>query len=350
MRAIRLVEPRRFDLVNIRSPSPGPRDAVVRVEAVAICGSDLAAYLGRHPRLTTPVILGHEFAGVVEKVGAEVTGIEVGTRVAVNPTVGCTRCRYCTQRQENICPSYRVIGENLSLPGAMAGRVRVAADHLHPLPPSISFEEGALVQPLAVGLHAVRDRGLISPGESILIVGAGPIGLSILIAARNAGARVLISDYLSHRLERAVELGASLAIDARSDVAAVARRNTGGYGVDASFEAAGGTSGRSFAAAYAATSRGGRVVVVGSFSVPSIPLPVGDLKSGEIDVRGSQAHPAVFGDVIGSIAAGATPARQLISHRLTMSEVGAALRMLAAGRDHVQKVVLVPDDRPPASQ
>lgn len=342
MDAIRLVEPGRFDHVKIHPPAVGPRGAVVRVDAVAICGSDVAAYLGRHPRIRSPVILGHEFAGVVEEVGSDVTGIGVGTRVAVNPTVGCMRCRYCIQGRDNICTSYRVIGENATLPGAMAGRVAVAADHLHPLPPSISFEEGALVQPLSVGLHAVRDRGVILAGETVLVVGAGPIGLSILTAARQVGSRVLVSDYLRHRLDLALDLGAWRAIDARSDVVAIARNITGGYGVDAAFEAAGGATGMSLATAYAATARGGRVVIVGSFSAPTLPLAIGDIRAGEIDVRGSQAHPAVFDDVIESIATRATPAQRMISHRLPMSEAAAALRMLAAGTE-VQKMVLVRD-------
>jgi L-iditol 2-dehydrogenase len=347
MQAARLVEPGRFETVEIPRPTAGPDDVVVRVEAVSICGSDLGAYLGRHPRIVAPAILGHESAGVVEERGSNVTGTAVGTRVAVHPTVGCRTCRYCLRGTENICPSYRVIGEDDTLPGAMAGRVRVAADHLHPIPDEVSFEEAALVQPLGIGLHAVRDRGRVAAGETVLVIGAGPIGLAILIAAKQAGARVLISDTLPYRLEQARRFGADLTLDATSqDVAAVARAETEGYGVDAAFEAVGGTTDEAFATAYAATARGGRVVVLGSFKSPTVPLRIGDMKYGEIDIRGSQAHPFVFDDVIASIAAGRTPARDLITHRFPLADVGAAFELLAARGEHVQKIVLIPDHGP----
>jgi threonine dehydrogenase-like Zn-dependent dehydrogenase len=346
MLAARLIEPGRFEFVEIARPTAGPGEVLVRVEAVSICGSDLGAYLGRHPRIVAPAILGHEFAGVVEELGPGVTGAAIGQRVAVHPTIGCRTCRYCLRGAENICASYRVIGEDDSLPGAMAGHVRVAVDHLHAIPDNVSFEEAALVQPLGIGLHAVRDRGRIAAGETILIVGAGPIGLAILIAATEAGARVLISDTLPYRLEQARAFGASLAIDATTeDVAAVARAETDGYGVDAAFEAVGGTTDEAFATAYDATARGGRVVVLGSFKAPTVPLRIGDMKYAEIDIRGSQAHPFVFDDVIASIAAGRTPARELITHRFALTDVGAAFELLAARAERVQKIVLLPDPR-----
>jgi L-iditol 2-dehydrogenase len=344
MQAARLVEPGRFEFVDIPPPTPGPGEVVVRVHAVSICGSDLGAYLGRHPRIVAPAILGHEFAGVVDELGPGVPGTAIGTRVAVHPTVGCRTCRYCLRGNENICASYRVLGEDDTLPGAMAGRVAVAADHLHPLPDTVSFEEAALVQPLGIGLHAVRDRGRVAAGETVLVVGAGPIGLAILIAARQAGARVLISDTLPYRLDQARELGATRAIDAGTDdVAAIAHEETEGYGVDAAFEAVGGTTDDAFATAYAATARGGRVVILGSFKSPTVALRIGDMKYGEIDIRGSQAHPFVFDDVIASIAAGRTPARDLITHRYPLREVGAAFELLAARGEHVQKIVLLPE-------
>ena len=343
MQVARLVEPGRFAMGALPRPVPGPGQVLVRVEVVSICGSDLGAYLGRHPRIVAPAILGHEFAGVVEEVGPDVTSHAVGDRGAVEPTVSCRRCRYCLRGNENICPSYRVIGEDDTLPGAMSGLVAVAADHVHPIPPEVSFEEAALVQPLAIGLHAVRDRARLAAGETILIVGAGPIGLAILVAAKDAGARILISDTLPYRLEQALALGADRAIDAgREDVAAIAREETEGYGVDAAFEAVGGTTDGAFATAYDATARGGRVVVLGSFKEPSVPLRIGDMKYGEIEIRGSQAHPFSFRDVIAGIAAGRIPAAKLITHRLPLSRVGDAFRLLEDRAEGVQKVVLTP--------
>ena len=344
MRAWRLVEPGRFEAVEIDRPTAGPGQVLVRVEAVSICGSDLGAYLGRHPRIVAPAILGHEFAGVVEAVGPGVTSAVVGDRGAVEPTVSCGTCRFCLRGNENICRQYRVIGEDESLAGAMSGLVRVYADHFHPIPDRVSFEEAALVQPLAIGLHAVRDRGRLEPGETVLIVGAGPIGLAILIAAKQEGARVIISDTLDYRLEQATALGADRTVNPdHEDVVETVARDTDGYGADAAFEAVGGTTDGAFATAYDAVSRGGRVVVLGRFKLPTVPLRIGDMKYGEIDIRGSQAHPFSFRDVIASIASGRTPARALITHRFPLSEVGAAFELLAARGERVQKIVLRPD-------
>ena len=344
MRAARLVEPGRFEMIDIPRPEPAPGQVVVRVEAVSICGSDLGAYLGRHPRIVAPAILGHEFAGIIDETGDGVSDTVLGARVAVHPTVGCRQCRYCLSDRENICPSYRVIGEDDTLPGAMAGRVAVMADHVHALPDTMSFEEAALVQPLGIGLHAVRDRGRVAAGETVLVVGAGPIGLAVLLAARDAGARVLVSDTLPYRLEQAAEFGAHRTIDAATeDVAAICRQETDGYGVDAAFECVGGTTDEAFATAYDATARGGRVVVLGSFKAPTVSLRIGDMKYGEIDIRGSQAHPNVFDDVIAATAAGRIPTRRLITHRFPLREVGAAFELLAARGERVQKIVLLPE-------
>lgn len=344
MQAWRLVEAGRFEPVEAAQPTPGAGEVVVRVEAMSICGSDLSAYLGRHPRIVAPAILGHEFAGVVEELGPGVTGLAVGDRGAIEPTVACRTCRYCLRGNENICPRYRVIGEGESLPGAMSGFVRVAADHVHAIPDAVSFEEAALVQPLSIGLHAVRDRARIEPGETVLVVGAGPIGLAVLLAAKGAGARVIVSDTLPYRLEQAIALGADLALDVgTTDVAETVREETEGYGADAAFEAVGGTTDEAFATAYAATARGGRVVVLGSFKMPTVPLRIGDMKYGEIDIRGSQAHPFSFRDVIASIASGRTPASDLITHRFALSNVGAAFELLAARAERVQKIILQPD-------
>jgi L-iditol 2-dehydrogenase len=343
MQVARLVEPGRFEIIELPRPSPARGQVLVRVEAVSICGSDLGAYLGRHPRIVAPAILGHEFGGVVEAIGVDVEGVAVGDRGAVEPTVSCRQCRFCLRGNENICPQYRVIGEDDTLPGAMSGLVVVASDHFHPIPPEVTFEEAALVQPLSIGLHAVRDRGRVSAGETVLIVGAGPIGLAILLAAKDAGARVLMSDTLPYRLEQALELGADRVIDAmRDDVASIAREETEGYGVDAAFEAVGGTTDEAFATAYDATSRGGRVVVLGSFKAPTVALRIGDMKYGEIEIRGSQAHPFSFRDVIAGIAAGRIPAGRLITHRIPLSQVGDAFRLLEARDERVQKIVLLP--------
>ncbi len=344
MRASMLTAVGRFETVEVERPTPRPGEVVVRVEAISICGSDLSAYLGRHPRIKPPAVLGHEFSGVIEEAGAGVEARRVGERVAVEPVIGCGNCRACRQGRENICSSYRVIGETADLPGAFAGRVRVAADHAHPLPDGVSFEEGAVVQPLAIGLHAVRDRAVVRPGEVALVVGAGPIGMAAALESQRAGARTIITDVLPYRVRHAARMGIHVAV-VREDAPDAVRRETDGYGADVVFEAAGGASDDPFQLAVASAASGGRVIALGSFAAPALPLAVNDVKYNEIDIRGSQAHPNSFPDVIGEIAAGELCASGLITHRLLLSDVERAFDLLARHDEEVMKIVLRPDPR-----
>jgi (R,R)-butanediol dehydrogenase / meso-butanediol dehydrogenase / diacetyl reductase len=347
MRAARLSSVGRFDFVEVADPRPpGPGQALVRAEAVSICGSDLAAYEGRHPRIKAPAILGHEFSGIVEQLGPGTDGPPVGTHASISPTLACRECRYCRQGRENVCERYAVIGEDADHPGAMAGYVTVYADHVHPIPGAMTPDEGAIVQPLSIGLHAVRDRGRVSAGETVLVVGAGPIGLAVLLFARAAGASVTVADVLPYRLRAARELGADRVVDVSSeDLPAVVKRSTDGYGADVTFEAVGGRTSAPFDGAFASTARTGRIVVLGSFSEPTLSVRLGELKYAEMEIIGSQAHPQVFDDVIAGIADGTIPARSLITHRLPLSQVESGFRLLAARDDDVMKVVLHPDTR-----
>src|SRR5918996_3044506 len=138
-----LAAPGTFRQMELAMPEPQAGEVRVRIGAVSICGSDLSAYRGWHPRIRPPVVLGHESAGVVDAVGPDVRDVEIGTRVAVEPTLPCRECRYCRQGRANICIRYRVVGEGSDLPGAFAGHVVVPADRVHPLPDRVTLDEGA---------------------------------------------------------------------------------------------------------------------------------------------------------------------------------------------------------------
>lgn len=325
-------------LAHARQPLDG--DVVVDVDAVAICGSDLLGYLGRHPRIRPPTILGHELAGTVRWRGPDVERVEPGDLVAVDPTFGCGTCRFCTQGRWNICEDYVVLGETDDLPGGMAGTVVVPADHVHRLPAGVDAMAGAVVQPIAVAYHAVVHRGRVEAGETVVVIGGGPIGLGALMAVVHAGARTIVVDTLEYRLELARSLGADLTINADDDdvVAAVASA-TDGYGADVVFEAVGGGQDHLFAQGLACTSRGGRLVIIGLKS-PRAEFDLGSLKWGEKTVLGSQAHPDSFPDVIERIGSGAFPADRLISHRVPWDEIAGAFQLLEERADGVVKVVL----------
>lgn len=340
MKAMRLVDVRQFEQVELPPPTVGPSDVLVRITAVSICGSDLLGYLGQHQRIKPPTVLGHEPAGVVTEVGRDVTTIAVNQRVAVDPTFGCGTCRHCLSGRKNVCHEYIVLGESDDLPGATAGWVSVPWDSVHPLPDSVTDEEGAVVQPLAVSLHAARDQGQIEAGQTVLVFGAGQIGLGILLAARAVGARTIMVDPLDYRLEMARALGAEFTVHPTfEELQKTVMDATDGYGVDVAFDAVGGASDRLFVDAVRLTARGGRIVVAG-LKIPAAELPIGDLKFGEKIVIGSQAHPDSFPEVIRRIAEGIYPVRDLITHRFPISQIAEAFDLLERRADGVMKVVL----------
>jgi L-iditol 2-dehydrogenase len=343
VRAARLVEPGRFELADVPRPALGPGEVLIRVAANSICGSDLSAFRGLHPRIRPPTVLGHEFAGTVAEIGPEVENVTLGMRVCAEPNLACGRCRYCLRGQPNICLDYKVIGEEEALGGACAELVKVPAEQLYHLPDRVSFAEGALVQPLSIAYHAVRDRAEVTEGELALVLGAGPIGLGVMLAAKSFGARTIVADLLDYRLDLARRLGADLVVNSgEQDLGAVVHDQSDGYGVHVAFEAVGGGQSATFEQAVRLTARAGRVVVLGSFVSNAVPFPVVDFKFRELDVRGSQGHPNTFRPTLDLIALGALPAGRLITHRVPLDEIAEAFRLLESKEGGVIKVIIEP--------
>ncbi len=209
---------------TVPDPTPGPTDLVIRVNACGICGTDL--HWSRHTdpsvgwRVLEPgAVMGHEFAGEVVAIGRDARGDwRVGDRVTAQPFIGCGACPACAAGRAYRCADV-VMRANLELPGAYAEYTRVGAGATLRLPEPVSFAEGALVEPLAVGLNAA-EKARLSPDDTVLVVGAGPVGLAVALWCRFLGARhVVVSDLVASRAERAAEFGATAAIDAsREDV------------------------------------------------------------------------------------------------------------------------------------
>jgi threonine dehydrogenase-like Zn-dependent dehydrogenase len=342
---LRLAGPRQLEYTHLARPTPGPGEVLVQVAAVSICGSDLSGYLGSHPRIRPPTILGHELSGRIAELGPGVEGTDVlavGDRVCVDPTFGCGWCRHCQRGRKNVCREYWVLGESEARPGAFAGSVAVPAGNVHRLPDGVSDELGAIVQPLAVASHAVRHRAGVVADEVVLVLGAGAIGLGIMLAARGLGARTVVTDVRADRLRRATALGADAVVDAAGDPAEVERTvldATDGYGADASFEAIGGTDPRPLARLVTLTARGGRIVVVG-MKLSQGALPIADLKWGEKAILGSQAHPDSFPAVLAQLADGSLPAGPLVTHRFPWDQAPAAFDLLERGADGIVKAVV----------
>ncbi|UPV73701.1 NAD(P)-dependent alcohol dehydrogenase [Halorussus limi] len=341
MRTAVLNEPGELAVEERPRPDPAPDEVLVAVGEVGICGSDLHYY--EHGRIgdyvvESPLILGHESAGEVVEVGERVTDLEVGDRVALEPGVPCRRCAHCKRGEYNLCPDVTFMATPPD-DGAFAEYVAWPADFAYRLPDEVSVREGALCEPLSVGVHVAR-RGDIGVGDSVLVTGAGPIGLLTMEAARAAGAtEIVVSDVVEGKLRRAEERGADATVDPREeDLGDAVARHTGGEGADVVVEASGAES--AIAGSLDAVRRGGTVVFVGLADEAEVPLDVLDIVDNELDVRGSFRYRNTYPAAIELLADGAVDAAGLVDFEADLSDVDDAFRR-AMDPDTVKGMVTV---------
>jgi len=338
MKASELVGAREIAGIDLPDPVPASGQVVIRVEAVGICGSDLAAFQGHHPRMVPPLVLGHEFAGEIVEVGPGVPVDLVGRRVAVDPVVSCGVCEACLEGRTNICNDYRVLGCRPGLPGAFAEMVAVDANKTWELPDDCSFLVGALIQPLAVSHHAVVDRAEVGVGDEVLILGAGPVGLGALMLALSEGATATVVDIDPYRLGIAQRLGADRTLIA--DQAA----SMAGEGAQTRprivLECAGGTQSSTLALATAWCRPGGRIVIVGNFTEGTEGVDPVAVKVKELDVLGSQAYSDSYGPLLEMIRSRRIDPIRMVSHALPLDNPSAGLELLDDVHSDKAKVVM----------
>lgn len=278
-------------------PAPAQGEVKLTVTRVGLCGTDASEYRAgpmmtplktRHPNsgVLGPVVLGHEFIGVVESLGGGSDRFAVGDRVAAGAGVWCGRCAWCERGQTNLCASYWTYG--LSADGGLTQRVTVPQAMLHPIAAQVSDDNAALAQPLAVGLHAV-DRSRVRPGDVVVVHGAGAIGSFVITGLRAAGAGLIVAvDVDDSRLETAAKLGADVTVNATSvDPLEVVRTRAGVALADVTIEASGVPDG--LARVQRMTRRGGTILLVG-LPKGEVSFLAADLILREIDVMTTLAH------------------------------------------------------------
>ncbi|WP_123619211.1 NAD(P)-dependent alcohol dehydrogenase [Halorubrum sp. CSM-61] len=288
MRTAVLTEALQFELENRSQPSLGANDVLVAVRDVGICGSDVHYY--EHGRIgdyvvESPIVLGHESAGEVVETGANISGLESGDRVTLEPGVPCRRCAHCKRGDYHLCEEV----EFMATPphdGAFSEFVAWPADYVYELPETVSTKEGALCEPLSVGIHACR-RGDVGTGDSVLIAGAGPIGLLAMETARAAGATdVIVTDVIDAKLAFAEERGADRTVNvANESLPEAVDEYTDGTGVDVVIEASGAKP--SVESTLDVVRRGGTIVLVGLADEATVPFDVLDVIDNELDIHGS---------------------------------------------------------------
>jgi L-iditol 2-dehydrogenase len=321
-------------------PTLGPEDALVRVRACGICASDLHYYvhgrIGKHV-VEGPMILGHELAGDVVAVGSRVHDLALGTRVAVEPGVACGRCAMCKSGRYNLCPDVAFFATP-PVHGGMSEYARIRADFAHPIPDHVSYEQGALCEPISVGVHCSNLTG-VRPGDTVVVLGAGPIGLTAIVAARQRGAgQVIASDVYPHRLAVARQLGA-IGVDVRTeDLAQVVMGLTGGQGANQLFDTSGVRS--VIEAAPDLMCKGGAIALVGLPADDSVTYHMLSVVDKELSIHGVFRYANTYPAAVALVASRQYPLEAVISDRIPLDGAIMAFDKALNQQDRAIKVMI----------
>lgn len=334
----------RYQEFNMRSwdiPKTMDSQVLVKVRAVAICGSDIEGSYGNNGRRIPPIIMGHEASGDIVEVGKNVEGWSVGQRVTFDSTEYCGVCTFCRRGQVNLCENRRVLGvscDEYHRHGAMAEYVAVEARTLYALPESVSYEEGALVEPLSVGAHAVA----ISPmqnGDTVLINGCGTIGLMTLQAVKASGAsRIIVGDRNDFKLKIAAEMGATDLVNiGTQDLPEYISKLTDGQGVDLAFDAVGVEA--TVKNAIYSLRKGGCLVAVGNIS-PEINFPLQYCITRQIRVQGSYSSSGEYDMCLGMIAEKKVDLTPFLRNKMPLEKGREAFQRFFDKEPNLLKIIL----------
>lgn len=338
-------------LEDVPEPSVRPGSVKVKVDWCGICGTDLHEYLAGpifipppgspHPLTgeTMPLTLGHEFAGEVVDVGDDVEGVSAGDKVAIEPVFRCGECAACRRGAPNLCEKlgfYGLMGGG----GGMSEYAVMPSYMIHGLPEGLTSEHGALVEPIAVGLRAVRRAG-VREGQSALVFGSGPIGAVTVQCLKALGAgQIMVAEVSGARKQKALEIGADAVIDpSEEDVVERVRELTGGEGAEHSFDAAG--IQETLQTALHATRKGGTVTIISIWEGP-IQINPNDIVLSELNVVGTIAYtPQDFADTISMLKDGSIETEGVITERIPLSDVvEAGFHELVDHKDRHVKILI----------
>ena len=343
MKALVLKDYNHLEIDEVPSPSIGNNEVLVRVKAAGICGSDVHGMDGSSGRRIPPVIMGHEASGTIAEIGADVTAWQEGDRVTFDSTIYCGECAFCRRGDVNLCENRRVLGVSCDAyrqNGAFAEFVAVPERILHRLPPDVSFEHAAMVEPCSVAVHAV-ERTPVSLGDTAVVVGTGMIGLLVVQALRTAGCgRIIAVDIQPTRLQQALDLGADEGLNPNEeDVTARIQAETDGLGADLSCEVVGMES--TFDLALRSVRKGGAVTLIGNLS-PSVTFPMQFAVTRELTLYGSCASSGEYPACLELMSRGAIDVEPLISAVAPLEEGAEWFQRLYDGESELMKVILKP--------
>jgi L-iditol 2-dehydrogenase len=327
-RAAVMTELEHIEIQELPEPEPGPRQAVVRIHAVGVCGSDTAYFkIGRIGDYVVdgPIVLGHEVSGEVAKVGSEVTNVSVGDRVAIEPGTPCRDCKECKAGRYHLCPDL-VFLATPPYDGALMELMAIDARNLYPIPQEMSYEEGALLEPLSVGIWGCK-RANLTAGDDVLVTGAGPVGLLAAATARAFGAgSVTVSDFSEFRIGLARKMGfATETPDAASDRT-----------FDVLLECSGAPG--ALAAGMARLAPAGRAAMIG-MPKQDVPLPLAELNVNEVSLSLVNRYNHTWPLAIELVSSGRIDVSELITHHFPLAESADALTLASRVKDSIKAVI-----------
>ena len=332
-----LVEPQKVIFQDVDKPRPGPGQVLVQVRRIGVCGSDIHAYYGKHPYIRCPIVQGHEFAGRITEVGPDVRNLGAGDDVTAMPQLVCGQCYPCRHGNYHICNSLKVIG--CQAEGAAQEFLAVDQDLVVKLPAGMDYDSGAMVEPVAVGAHAVGRLGSVE-GKKVLVLGAGPIGNLTAQAVRGLGAAaVAISDLSDFRLEVARVCGIPHAVNpAKRDLASSVREAFGPDGADAILECVGveETVGQAISLAR----KGTDIVIVGVFGEKPR-VDIGLVQDKELRLIGTLMYKAEdYRTAIDLVQSGRVVLKPLLTRHFPFEQYPDAYRFIEKNRDRTMKVFI----------
>jgi len=343
MNAAIMKEKWRIDVEQIERPVPGPNEALIKVRCIGVCGSDIHYYeygrIGRYV-VEEPLILGHEVAGTIAAVGTDVTNVKVGDRVAIEPGVPCGRCDYCKGGRYNLCPDVFFLATPPDN-GAWADYIVMRSDALFKLPDTMSFEEGALLEPLSVGYHAMN-RAKVKPSDKVFITGLGPIGLLAIQAAKLFGVKeIYASDVVAFRREFALQMGATAVFNPLEDsIAEEIAKLTNDSGIDVVIESSGNRN--SISSTVNLAKRGGRIVFVGLPPENEVLLNVDKIIDSELNLYGVFRYANTYAAAIQAYAKSGLDISKVITHRFDLLDINEALQLSRTQKDKAIKIMIYP--------
>ena len=338
MKAVKWFAPRDMRVVDVAKPVPEPHDALVRIESTGVCGSDMHYFAeGRigQTAITEPLILGHEYAGIVEAVGGAADDSLVGKRVAVEPGIPCLNCEWCHSGHYNVCPDM-VFPGGPPYDGALCEYKTVHARFCFPVPDGISAAEAAMLEPLAVAVHTV-ELARLKPGETAAILGLGPIGLLVAQVARAAGVGLLFgTDLLDYRVAAGAKYGVDEAFNAsREDTVETILSRTNSRGVDVAFDCARSSATPSLACRVVRPA--GRCVLTGISGAEEDPFPVNVARRKELTLQWCRRFRFDYPRSVALLMSKRVDVASLITHSYPLEQSREAFELVLECRDNVLK-------------